>query len=49
MIEESGSGDSDERDPIDLNKEDVRLICDLIEGETRGRSERKTFYPPPPN
>lgn len=39
MIEQSGL--SDDRDPIDLNTDDVRLICDLIEGETRGRQERK--------
>ncbi len=40
MIEQSGK--SDKHDPIDLNSEDVKLICDLIEGETRGRSESKS-------
>jgi len=41
MIEQSGSSDKEGSDPIDLSQEDVRLICDLIEGETRGRTERK--------
>ena len=41
MIEESGSNDKEDSDPIDLSRDDVRLICDLIEGETRGRTERK--------
>jgi hypothetical protein len=41
MIEQSGSNDKEGSDPIDLSQEDVRLICDLIEGETRGRTERK--------
>ena len=40
MIEKSG--ESDDKDPIDLSRDDVRLICDLIEGETRGRSESKS-------
>ncbi len=38
MIEKSQS-DTDETYPIDLQQEDVKLICDLIEGETRGRTE----------
>jgi HD superfamily phosphohydrolase len=41
MIEQSGSSDTSESDPIDLSQDDVRLICDLIVGETRGRSDRK--------
>lgn len=40
MVDKSQS-DTDERHPIDLTKEDVDLICDLIQGETRGRTERK--------
>jgi hypothetical protein len=43
MVDRSQS-DSDESDPIDLQKEDVRLICDLIEGETRGRQESKGVH-----
>lgn len=27
-----------------MSKEDVRLICDLIEGETRGRGERLWMF-----
>ena len=40
MVDKSQS-DLDESHPIDLSQEDVNLICDLIEGETRGRSESK--------
>ena len=40
MVNQSQS-DTDERDPIDLSQDDVRLICDLITGETRGRQESK--------
>lgn len=43
MVDRS-QGDQEEKDPIDLEREDVRLICDLIEGETRGRSERKPIH-----
>jgi HD superfamily phosphohydrolase len=41
MVDKSQS-DTDEKNPIDLSQEDVNLICDLIEGETRGRSESKS-------
>lgn len=37
MVDQSTQGEDDDRDPIDLSHDDVRLICDLIEGETRGR------------
>ena len=40
LVDKSQS-DTDERHPIDLEKEDVDLICDLIEGEKRGRTDRK--------
>ena len=40
MVDKSQS-DTDEKDPIDLSKDDVNFICDLIEGETRGRTESK--------
>ncbi len=43
LVDRSQS-DLDEKDPIDLTKDDVRLICDLIEGETRGRSERLWMF-----
>ncbi len=42
MVDKSQS-DKDEKDPIDLTREDVNFICDLIEGETRGRTESKKY------
>lgn len=40
LVDKSKS-DTDESHPIDLEKDDVDFICDLIEGETGGRTERK--------
>jgi hypothetical protein len=38
LVDKSQS-DADEREPIDLAKEDVDLICDLITGDVNGRTE----------
>lgn len=39
MVEKST--DNGEKEGIDLQKEDIRLICDLIEGNKAGHSESK--------
>jgi hypothetical protein len=41
MIEKST--DNGEKNPIDLDTDDVNLICALIEGNKAGYSESKEF------
>lgn len=43
LVDKSQS-DTDERHPIDLHADDVSLICDLIEGEKRGRTEKLWMF-----
>lgn len=43
MVSKSQS-DTDESEPIQLEKEDVDLICDLIVGETGGRTDRLWMF-----